>query len=98
MYRISVHPQALEETENAIEWYQRRSEIASDNFKSAIKKAFEDISKSPFIYTVTYLDIHVYHLKKFPYSIFYLVENQSIIVLAIFHNSRNPNEWKKRLK
>jgi plasmid stabilization system protein ParE len=35
-------------------------------------------------------------LRKFPYSIFYLVEGDAIIVLACFHGKRNPIDWLRR--
>jgi hypothetical protein len=35
--------------------------------------------------------------KKFPYGIFFYIENIEIVVIAIQHLKGNPNKWKKRM-
>ncbi len=32
----------------------------------------------------------------FPYSIFYRVRDDRVIVVAVFHQARNPSEWQSR--
>lgn len=36
------------------------------------------------------------YLRKFPFNIYFQVENCEIDILAIIHTSRNPKIWKKR--
>jgi hypothetical protein len=36
-------------------------------------------------------------MRRFPYSIFYLVEGDAVIVLAVEHQARDPEHWKQRL-
>jgi len=38
-----------------------------------------------------------YLIKRFPYKIIYLVENDKIIVLAVIHGKRSPNLIKNRI-
>jgi plasmid stabilization system protein ParE len=35
--------------------------------------------------------------RRFPYAIFYLVDEEQVVVIAVFHSSRDPKEWKARL-
>jgi hypothetical protein len=35
-------------------------------------------------------------LRRFPYSVMYLVEPTQVVVIAVFHGSRNPDVWKAR--
>lgn len=33
---------------------------------------------------------------RFPFGIYYRVEQDMIIVIAVMHGSRDPNQWKNR--
>jgi hypothetical protein len=35
-------------------------------------------------------------LRRFPYSLFFVVEDEALIVIACFHASRDPSHWQKR--
>jgi toxin ParE1/3/4 len=35
-------------------------------------------------------------LRRFPYSLFFVVEDEVLIVIACFHASRDPSHWQKR--
>ena len=35
-------------------------------------------------------------LRRFPYSLFFVVEGDDLTVLACFHASRDPSHWQKR--
>ena len=35
-------------------------------------------------------------LKSFPYSIYYRVQSETVVVLAFFHGSRDPRLWQAR--
>jgi plasmid stabilization system protein ParE len=35
-------------------------------------------------------------VRRFPYSIFYEIEPQQIIVYGVFHGARDPDAWKRR--
>jgi hypothetical protein len=37
-------------------------------------------------------------LKRFPYAVFFAVEDEIIVVLAVLHTSRNPAEWQRRAR
>jgi plasmid stabilization system protein ParE len=36
-------------------------------------------------------------MHRFPYAVYFLVDKDSSIVVAVLHQSRNPNTWKLRL-
>jgi len=35
-------------------------------------------------------------LKRFPYCIDFRLRDDTVVVLSIFHTSRNPESWKRR--
>jgi toxin ParE1/3/4 len=35
--------------------------------------------------------------KKFPYALFFLIEPDTLLVVACFHSSRDPRHWQKQV-
>ena len=35
-------------------------------------------------------------LRRFPYAIYFAVENDTVLVVAVLHASRDPAEWQRR--
>jgi hypothetical protein len=33
-------------------------------------------------------------LRRFPYSLFFVIENEALLVIACFHGSRDPARWR----
>lgn len=43
-------------------------------------------------------DIRRRILRQFPYSIFYIVEDDNVVIIAIAHHKRRPGYWLPRLQ
>jgi len=56
------------------------------------------IRKNPKISSVRYDAVQTAVLDVFPFMIHYTVDNQkkTVIIVAVFHTSIDPNKWKKR--
>jgi plasmid stabilization system protein ParE len=50
------------------------------------------------LFAVKYKGIRCAVIKKFPFSIFYLVEEeqQKVNIIAVLHNAQNPEIWEER--
>jgi toxin ParE1/3/4 len=57
----------------------------------------ESILRIPEAYTPKYRNTRRVLVRKFPFGIHYIIDKENIVILAIFHASRNPKEWKKRI-
>ena len=93
VYKIIVSPRAQNEIIEAIDFYALHSIDAPHNFIIQLQKVYEILTRNPF-FRVQYKSVRVLKLKKFPYSLFYTIdENQkSVRVLSCFHNKRNPKK------
>lgn len=91
-YKIIVSPRAQKEIENAIDYYALYSTDAPKDFITELNETYKTIETNPF-FRVRYKNIRALRLKRFPYSLFYVInENQnSVRVLSCFHNKRNPS-------
>jgi toxin ParE1/3/4 len=92
-YRVIVSPRAQKEIENAIDYYALYSTKAPQNFINVLKESYNILTSNPFL-TVRYKNIRALNMPKFPYSLFFVInQNQNTVkVLSCFHNRRNPNK------
>ncbi len=94
-YRIFVRKKAESQILEAYTWHEQKQVHLGDVFLRAIEDQFSRIEVNPFLFQLKYKNVHLAQTKKFPYGIFYLVDGDKIIVIAVFHLSRNPSLWKK---
>ena len=66
-------------------------------FLDEIEKKGKLIENNPFLFEKVYKSLHRAVVERFPFNIFYLVEGESIIVVAVIHGSRHPKKWQKRI-
>jgi plasmid stabilization system protein ParE len=72
--------------------------LAACNYLEAQQKGLIDrISTHPELHGVVLKDIRRAAVRRFHYSIFYRVTPARIDVLAVFHDSRDPAEWQRRV-
>lgn len=98
MIDIIIQPDAANDILEAAKWYDNNLKGLGESFLESVDSAINSIQQNPEAYSKVYKELRRILLKKFPFSLFYLYEDEQIIVIAVFHASRNPNSWKKRTK
>ncbi len=77
---------------------RKQREGLSLNFELCVEAGLEAIQIQPQGYQLKYKNVHVRYIKRFPYGIHYLIEDDLIYVIAVFHTSKSPNSWVDRLR
>ena len=95
-YSIEISDEAEYDFDNSYEYYFKDSPIIADAFFQRINISFESIKRIPYSFPKVYKNIRKFTEKKFPFVIYFQVEEFTIKVIAIFHTSRNPEVWKER--
>jgi plasmid stabilization system protein ParE len=93
-YTIWYNELALQEYEDATEWYREKSEKAAINFETEVLASVELLRFNPYNYKRGYKQFREVSLKRYPYSIIYFIaeEERLIIILSFFHHKRNPKK------
>lgn len=94
---VVVRPAARAEFDGAALWYEDRQPGLGIQFAVEIDRAIGLASDHPDRYPVIHKEIRCIRARRFPYSIFYIVESRQIVVLAIFHARRDPAIWRARV-
>ena len=98
MAKTLFRPAAEAELKEAYSWYEEREAGLGTEFLRCVENGIQLIQRHPEIYPVVHKGIRQAVIRRFPYSVFYLTSNETIVVLAIFHASRNPVVWKQRAR
>lgn len=98
MKRFRFHPEARIEAQAAATWYRGQSREAARGFTDAVAEGVQSIRERPEAWaTWRRVDVRRRVLRRFPYSIFFVVENDIVIIVAVAHHRRRPGYWLPRL-
>ncbi len=90
MYNIEISKLAYNEIEESKEYYNLQKDNFGLDFKSDVFKAIKNIALSPNLYPIISDNIRRCLLHRFPFSIFYTVKQNTIVILSIAHQHRKP--------
>jgi toxin ParE1/3/4 len=93
---LSIRPDAERDLAEAYGWYEARVPGLGSDFLLSIDAALSSIQRSPETYPIVYKNVRRALVRRFPYGIFYLVEEDRIVVLGILHARRDPSTWQDR--
>jgi hypothetical protein len=97
-YKLIINPFAELELEEAKDWYNLQQDNLGNEFVMEIDKTIIRIKENPFQFPKEKKQIRKAVAKRFPYSLFFYVDDLIINIFAIFHSSKNPMIWKKRFE
>jgi toxin ParE1/3/4 len=96
MHRLIIKPFAELDATKAANWYNDKRDGLGNEFLLALDAKINAIRRNPNHFQVVYKNIQRALTERFPYGIFFIVEDGIIYILAIQHTSRNTKIWKKR--
>lgn len=90
MFEVIYKKSAQQHLKKIALWYLDKKAGLEQRFLDEIDNATDILSINPF-FAFRYKSLRSYVLKKFPYIIFYRVEEEKsvVIVFAVLHTSRN---------
>jgi len=96
-YKIFIRPEAEIDLDEAYFWYESQKAGLGKAFAVEVDTCIASIKRNPFAHPLKYKVVHKALVHRFPYGVFYLIEQQTIVVIAIFHAKRNPRVWQDRI-
>ena len=93
---VTLRAEAEDDLEDAALWYEGHRRGLGEQFLDEILHAIGLIEENPQSYPQIHGEIYRAVIRRFPFGIFYLLEEETVVVLAIIHASRDPISWKNR--
>ena len=82
---------ARADLEIAFLWYEEQRYGLGLEFLDCVEAAIETISQMPRLYAKHHRNFRRALVRRFPFSIFYTIEENSIIIHAVFDNRQDPD-------
>jgi toxin ParE1/3/4 len=73
-------------------WYEKQRRGLGFDFLDCVEAALQNIIENPEIYQIRYLNFRSCVIRRFPFSIFYTIEPDEIVVHSVFDNRQNPEK------
>ena len=89
-------PAAHAELIEAQDWYEAEVPGLGRDFRVQVDAAVRRMAENPFQFAVVFKNVRRALLRRFPYMLFFKIEADTLFVIACFHASREPLQWKRR--
>ncbi|MEO8022542.1 type II toxin-antitoxin system RelE/ParE family toxin [Polaromonas sp.] len=93
-FSVVLAPAAESDISDAILWYRERNALAADGFRAEVFDIIEHIADAPLSRPADEDGNRHRVLKRFPYSVFYDVIDDTVTIIAVAHHRRRPNYWR----
>ena len=90
-------PEADGEFREAARYYEREARGLGLAFVIAVHRAVRELQLHPQSCPEVRPGLRKKNMKRFPYSLIFSLEADSLIVVAVAHQKRRPNYWKARI-
>ncbi|MFY0527390.1 type II toxin-antitoxin system RelE/ParE family toxin [Archangium gephyra] len=93
---LELRKPARADITDAARWYEQQDKGLGAEFLRALDACFSSTQRSPESHARVHPRVRRALLRRFPYGVFYVVEEQRISVIACLHVRRRPGAWKAR--
>ncbi len=94
-YSLIIRKRAEGQLADAHNWYEEQRTGLGEEFLLCIEASLNGITENPLLFQEKHKNIRCRITPRFPYGIFYFIDKNKIIVISVFHLSRNPKLWGK---
>lgn len=93
---LIVRPAAAADVDEAFLWYEGQRPGLGNEFLEAAQAVITAISERPHLYAVIHRNTRRALVRRFPYSIYYRIYDDVVVIVACMHGRRSPRRWQVR--
>jgi len=94
---LLLTPLAQQDLEDAYRWYEEQNKGLGKEFIRCVDARLASVKRNPLQYQVIFKEtVRRALINRFPFSIYYIDEPETISIVAILHQRRDPKSWKVR--
>ena len=96
--RLIVQGKAETDVVDAAQWYEAKQPNLGGEFTTEVRRIIEGALANPLLYPIIRHrpEVHRALTRRFPYSVFYILRRDAVIVFAVLHAKRSDAAWKER--
>lgn len=93
---VRLRRAAEEDLAVATSWYEQQREGLGQEFLDQAMVVFNAVAERPLLYPVVHRSTRRALMARFPFAMFFRVEADDVVVVAVMHGSRHPLRWQSR--
>jgi len=97
-YNLLFLPEVEEDVIAGYVWYEGKSPGLGEEFLRIFYAFAGELPRNPLLYPKVYNEFRRRLLRRFPYAIYFMVENDQIVVFGLFHCARDPRTIQAKLR
>lgn len=90
--RLRYTDRAGDDLALAFSWYERQRRGLGFDFLDCVEAGLQNIIENPEMYGIRYSNFRSCIIRRFPFSIFYTIESDEIVVHSVFDNRQDPGK------
>jgi toxin ParE1/3/4 len=94
---VRLRTEAEQDLADAAMWYEEQRPGLGQEFLDEALAIFSTIAERPLAHAAVYGSLRRALLHRFPFGVFYLADGAGAVVVGIFHGSRHPRHWRRRV-
>jgi plasmid stabilization system protein ParE len=95
---LIVTPQAEKDLDDAYLWYEDQNRGLGKEFIRCVDAKIASVLRNPLHYQIVFgRTIRRALVARFPFSVYFINEDDSITIFAILHQRRTPESWESRV-
>lgn len=96
MLAYRIRPEAQADLNEAYWWYEHQREGLGADLLLCFEESLQKVRRNAEIYPRVHKTVRRATIRRFPYGLFYIIEEDVVIVIGVFHAGRDPRCWNSR--
>jgi plasmid stabilization system protein ParE len=97
-FEVVVEPAAESDIRAAFEWYEEQVPSLGHEFLVSLRSCFGRLERTPAIYKYFLEPVRRANIDRFPFGVLFVIREEFVFVLGVFHHKRNPASWIRRAR
>ena len=89
-YVLRFLPEVQEDAMAAYAWYEEKAQGLGDEFLRTFYACANEIARTPLISPLVHQEFRRRLLRRFPYAVYFRIEDEEIVIFGLFHCARSP--------
>jgi plasmid stabilization system protein ParE len=96
-YVLRFLPEVEADVLNGRLWYEEKSPGPGEEFLRVFYTCSQELTRNPTMHRKMHWEFRRCLLRRFPYAIYFQIEDDRVIVFGLFHCARDPRRLRRQL-
>ena len=93
---VRLRDEAVRDLADAASWYELQRTGLGHEFLDDAQEVFDRVGEEPLAFPIVHRNARRAVMSRFPFCIYFIINQSDIAVLAVIHGTRHPRRWKSR--